>query len=179
MIKIIKNTLILTSVIVLISLSILAFTLHRTNFQDVIIYSVNEDSHYLPARVIQRYLYNFRGSEQDINSLEKEAGITIAFDIENKVQRRNIFNFLLEKGININKKNTVSGLYPIHEVILRNDVEAVKQLIKNGADLQLKDSTYQKNALAFSKLLIKSKPDVDRHPIVDFLTQSSSKTIDQ
>ena len=166
-----KNIFVVVSILLVAAISLMLVSLHRTSFQDFIICSTNDEASYIPVKLCQSYLYNFRGNAEDIHELEQTTGVTIAFDVEDQTQRRALFEFLLSKGMDINKQNLLTGLYPIHELILRNDVKAIKLLLQHGADINLEDSHYQKNALEFTQLLIQTKPEIERKQIVLMLQE--------
>ena len=146
------------------------FSLYRSQMQDVIICSSDNAASYIPSAICSSYLYHFMGDSADIKELEENTGIMIAFDVNkegiNKDKKdKKLFLFLVSKGADVNKQNKITGLYPIHEAILRNNLHAVNLLLSHGADPELKDRKNQLNSLHFTQILIKKNPSINRSSI--------------
>jgi len=74
-----------------------------------------------------------RGAQFDINRLLQEA-------VANQVADRDVFDFLMQQGADINLTTEV-GETPLH-IAVKNDYRVVtKLLINNGADINAKDAT--------------------------------------
>ena len=52
---------------------------------------------------------------------------------------KNLFDYILEKGCDINHKN-IHGTVPLKTAIIQRKLYFVKKLIENGADLKIKDN---------------------------------------
>ncbi len=83
-----------------------------------------------------------------------------------------IFNFLLEKGADINIANT-NKTTPLHTAVFLRKIEIVKSLIEHGADINAKTSwgltplhlAYKRNDVDIIVYLLKNKADKN---VVDF-----------
>ena len=109
------------------------YSLSESTVEDIIICGTNDDTDYIPSKVCELYLFNFRTSGSDIQYLESGAGLAFLFGIKD-VNKRNIFiEYFLSKGISIAALSNIEGLSPLHAAILLNDLTLVEYLIDKGA----------------------------------------------
>lgn len=155
--------------------ALMVVSLQRSSMLEVIICSTDNTVMYIPSSLCKSYLYNFRGNSDDIAELKITTGITIAFDIRDQTQRKQLFEFLLNQGLEVNTPNTQNGLYPLQAAILRNDLDAVKLLLDHGANPALKNKRRGLDSLEFMHQLIQRKPEINRKPIERILTRKRDR----
>ncbi len=129
------------------------YLLNQYDMHRVIITAKREKTPYLASVISKIYLYSFRGTPEDIEYLQSSVGIMASFGFKDKAQDEKLFYFLLDKGFNINKANDIDGLYPLHEAIFWNNLDAVRLLLLNGADPTLEDKQFKLNSLDFTRKL--------------------------
>lgn len=170
---------IMLPLIVIIPLLLIAFgffSMSKGNIEDIIICSINDESHYIPSDVCEYYLLNHRLTGEDIKYLENGAGLAFLFDIPDK-SKRNIFlqHFIL-KGVSVDTPSRIDGYPPLHAAIINNDPELVKFLLKNGANPNQKDKNQKLTAEEFIDFLDRTIPSIDRNIIKDLLVEHKAKT---
>ncbi len=137
-------------------------SLNNYDIEEVVICSVNDESHLIPSKVCELYLYEYRGTKDDIVQLKEGSGLSFVFDVVNKKKRRNLLDYFLLKGSDINGISKVDGLTPLHASILLNDIELLDYLLTNNADPLVKDRVNSLTSKQFLELLIKKDAFTDR-----------------
>ncbi len=173
-VKLLLSALILMVVTIIATLSsYLIYSLRHTDMHYAIILATHEDASYIPSSIYRFYLYTYRWTPEDIEELQSSVGVLAFFNDEDKTIDEKLFYFLLDKGLNINGVHEISGLYPLHQAILMNDLNLVRLLLLNGADPTIEAKLYQHqlNSLDFTRKLMTLKPDIDRKPIERILLE--------
>ena len=80
------------------------------------------------------------------------------------------FESLIEQGANVNARPSSSGLTSLHAAVLNNRLDAVIQLVKNGADVNAKDRYGQ---TALSKIC-GSRPSLSRVLMANYLIENEA-----
>ena len=175
--KTIKLFVILTPVSLLILYSAaLMYVLPIMSVETIIICaSSRERTHYIPSKVCEFYLFNFRSSEKDIQELADRAGLMFLTGILDTKKRYIYADHFLSKGILIDAPSRFDGFSPLQGAILSNDLELVKYLISRGASLNQIDEKYGLTPLNFLKLVVQKRSPYDLTAISDFLTSASSQ----
>jgi hypothetical protein len=151
------------------------YVLQNTAVDDLIICSTNEESDFIPMKVCNYYLVNYRVNKNDIKKLENEAGLGFLLNIQNKQARDMLIKLFIKNGIDINKPSNIDGLPAIQGAILINDSDLVKTLLENGASISQKNTLNGLNSIEFIALLKSKKPSIDRS-MVESLVQTKHIT---
>lgn len=141
------------------------YSMTKGNIEDIVICTVNNESHYIPTSVCEYYLFVFRGTREDIAYLDHRSGIAFLFNIPDKDKRNKLLSYFVSKGISLNKPSSIDGYPPLHAAIINNDSWLVKYLLENGADPSRKDSNQNLTAKEFTEYLGRKNPAVDRSAI--------------
>ena len=153
-----------------------AYSLSESNIEDIIICSTNDDTHYIPNKGCEFYLFNFRSSKNDIQYLESGSGLAFLFGIKDINKRYIYLEHFLSKGMSIDAQSNIDGLTPLHSAILLNDIKLVKYLIEKGANPMQTERNHALTPLSFLQNLNKSNNFINRAPIENFLTSINSKS---
>lgn len=120
--------------------------------------------------ICRAYLFNFRGTKQDISELQQGSGPSFAVQGESSLQEREqILKFLVNKGMNINGIG-MHQLTALHEAVLANSDEEIEMLLRNGADAALRDKKFGLTPLELAISLEQDgAPGIDRKPVIVLL----------
>lgn len=119
--------------------------------------------------VCRAYLFNFRGTEQDIADLEQ--GVGASFVVQGRSQlreREQVLEFLLKKNLNLNNIG-MHRLTPLHEAVIANSTDELTILLRHGADTNIKDEKFGLTPLELAVKLQSDSDQVDRRPVVALL----------
>lgn len=141
------------------------YSMSKSDIEDLIICSTNSDSHYIPTGICELYLVNSRGTVDDIKFLESRSGIAFVFEISDETKRSSLLEFLISKGVNVNKVSSIDGYYPLHSAVIMNDHFLVSYLIDKGAQLGVKDRDRNLTPVELLKYLQKNSPEIDRRKV--------------
>ena len=118
----------------------------------------------------REYLFNVRGSQQDIDTLHR--GIGASFVIQGKStppEREQVLKYLITKGLDVNHID-MHQLSPLHGAALANSVDEVEMLLRNGANTDLKDKKFGLTPLELAlKLQSEDKLQSDRQAVISLL----------
>jgi len=156
--------------IIVAGVSALFISLTNSDIEDVIICASDNDAYYIPEDLCRYYLYNYRGSKEDIEYLQSRAGLGFVFGISDRSMRRDVIQFLIAKGLSVNGISNFDGLTPLHAAILLNEPDLVQLLIESGAD-KGKKAENGMDAMSFLALLEVKNPDIDRKKIRQLLSK--------
>jgi len=124
-------------------------------------------------KLCREYLFSFRGSQEDIDTLEH--GIGALFVVQGKAsaaERSELLKFLVGKGLDVNRSG-VNHLPPLHGAALANSADEVQMLLDNGANPSLKDDGFGLTPLEFVlELQSKEKSKTDRTAVITLLTNA-------
>lgn len=146
-------------------------SLNNYDIEEVIICSINNESHLIPSNVCELYLHEYRGAKDDIALLKKRSGLSFVFDVVDKNKRTQLLDFLLLKGSDIDGLSNVDGLTPLHAAILLNDIELLNYLLMNDANPLVKDRDNSLTSKQFLELLIIKDAITDRSALIDRLNK--------
>ena len=171
---------ILLALVIIIPTSWVGFTIYAlTTFdlETLMIYSTADASR-IPG-VVEYYTLHFRGTKEDIANLEGRNGLS--FVLGNNETQAKFLNFLLEKGINVNKVSPIDGATPLHSAVLLNDPELVKFLLDRGADPMIRKEKGGGPAsftefdnltpLELAHALSRNRPAIDRSKVKQILEE--------
>lgn len=163
------------------------YSLTQSDIQRLIVYSLEPETSRYPPKLAEYYLYNFRGTEEDIAFLEERNGIGFVLNGAD-IPKESVFDhidFLLKKGCDINSVG-FDGFTALHGAILDNMPEYVAFLLKRGADINVKvgySRIYGKeektqysgmNAIELANYLSK-KDKKDRSTVIEILTRHGNQ----
>jgi ankyrin repeat protein len=149
-------------VVIVIAGGTVFYSLSQDNIENLIVCSVDDGASYIPAQICEYYLFNLRGTPQDIAFLNEGAGLGFLVGISDREKRKRLMDFFIAKGVDVNGKSNIDGLTPLHAAILSNDHELVAYLIDKGANPYTKDRDNNMIAREFLNLLAEKNPDIDR-----------------
>ncbi len=173
---------ILLALVIILPISWVGFTIYAlTTFdlETLMIYSTSGDTCRIPNcdSVVEYYTLHFRGTKEDIADLEEGPGLS--FVLGNSETSAKFLNFLLEKGINVNKISPIDGATPLYGAVLLNDPELVKFLLDRGADPTIRKEKGGGPApftefdnltpLELAHALSRNRPEIDRSKVKQIL----------
>ncbi|MBI3561656.1 MAG: ankyrin repeat domain-containing protein [Gammaproteobacteria bacterium] len=171
---------VLAALVIIIPVSWIGFTVYALttfNLETLMIYSTHGDACRIPhcESVVEYYTLHFRGTKQDIADLEQGAGLSFVFG--DSETRSKFLNFLIEKGINVNKISPIDGATPLHGAVLFNDPELVKFLLDHGADPNMRKEKNVNSLPEYDNLtplelvdvMSRNKPEIDRSKVKQIL----------
>jgi hypothetical protein len=128
---------IVLAIVIIAPVSWVGFTIYAMTTFDIetlMTYATSDDNCRIPYcnKPVEYYTLHFRGTKEDVAKLEQGIGLSYVFSDSKK--RSTFLNFLLDKGVNINKVSPLDGTTPLHAAVLQNDPELVKFLLDHGAD---------------------------------------------
>lgn len=119
----------------LILLTILAIGMYAINipFDTLIVKAIHQSRNPLEQTISRWVLFTFRGSKKEILALEQNNGLNFVIAYQDK-ESIETFEWLLNKGANVNCISPIDGLTPLHAALLYENSELVERLMKRGAN---------------------------------------------
>lgn len=146
------------------------------------IYNLIECSHgeyqirFVPQRLCRVYLLTFRGSRDDVATINHDGSLVGLLSPASKEDKSQLLEFLLEKGVDVNRLDKRAGISPLHTAILDNNFEVAEFLLRHGANPSIKDKKRNLTPLEFA-LQLKGRPgQPDRTAIIKLLEQYAAKS---
>lgn len=126
-------------------------------------------------QLCRKYLLNFRGSREDIDTLQQGIGALFVTQGESTTsERTELLKFLVGKGLDVNRAG-MDRLLPLHGAVLANSADEVKILLGNGANPALKDNRFELTPLELAlKLQSEDKTPNDRSAVIAILRNTNS-----
>jgi hypothetical protein len=132
----------------------------------------------------QFYLWNFRGSPEDLRELEFNGGAGLLLErmvgeppkLISLTERELLIKHLMTKGLNINSKAGMNGygLTPLHSMVIGRQEPEAMLLLRLGARTDIKDDRYKLTALELAQHLQQtSKFPADFKRMEELLKQNS------
>ena len=154
-----RNILIFVSVLFIFSATYVGHSAYSLMSDDIhgVLRSVDNPNY--PPKIVEYYLFKFRGNKEDIEFMEHVAGLTVLFnrdygftDNEDKVSddTKKYVEFFLKKGFSIDAIDG-TGYSSLHHSIILNRTDAVRYLLSQGADPNVKVGTQPNVFLPVSK----------------------------
>lgn len=118
----------------------------------------------------REYLFAFRGSQQDIDSLHQGVGASFVIQGESAApEREQVLKYLISKGLDVNHID-MHQLSPLHGAVLSNSADEVEMLLRNGASTNLKDKKFGLTPLELAlKLQSENKLQRDWQEVISLL----------
>ncbi|XOZ33641.1 hypothetical protein ACMDCT_15775 [Halomonadaceae bacterium KBTZ08] len=159
----------LIAIVLTLYATLMVWYLETSNIEYVSLCVTHPEGDYVPQPVCEYYLFNFRGTEEDIEFLEQGNGLSFFFGVEDRQMRRRLMRFFLEQGISIHQPSEVHGLPPLHTAVLMNEPRIVEFLLENGADPDQRDLKHELTVPEYVDLLRGKNPQEDRSKIEQIL----------
>ena len=123
---------------------ILLYVLTAQDIESLLTCATSDNTRDWAKPVCRYYVLNYRGTKEDIATLERGVGLAYVFGNKDYIFE----DFLINKGIDINKISPVNGLTPLHSAVIENNAELTKYLLEHGASVTIqahKQNCYQTN----------------------------------
>lgn len=111
----------------------LVYLLTSQDIENLLVCSTSQSTRTWAKKICRYYLFHYRGTKDDIAELEKGPGLSFVLD-----DGREYADFLIQKGINVNKVSPTTGITPLFQAVVENDPKLVKYLLVKGADVNIK-----------------------------------------
>jgi Ankyrin repeats (many copies) len=119
-------------------------------------------------QLCRSYLFAFRGTPQDIASLQRGIGASFVLQgVSPLLERERTLKFLISKGLRVNELD-MHGATPLHAAVLANSSDEIEVLLRNGADVNVKDQKFGLTPLGLA-LKLQRDGKVDRHAVISIL----------
>ena len=163
------------AVLIIACISLTYYFLRSSNIETLMTCSTNPHVVLVPESLCKYYTLHFRGNKQDIASLESTSGLSFIF--ANKLQTSYFLDFLVKKGINLNKVSPLTGNTPLSSAVVFNKPDLVKYLLAHGADPSIKTNDDSLGAfnhhtpLEIAEMMQKNKMQPDRSEVIQILKE--------
>jgi len=153
------------------------YVMSQMNIEHLISCSSNEGGTKIPASLCEYYMVNYRISKNDIDKLSNGAGLDYILNGEDS-KKYEIAKIFISRGLDIDGINHFNDkdLTPLQAAVLHNDVQRVKFLIENGANIGIKSDSYGMTALELARKLHKDDSREDRSEIIKILSSRLLKS---
>ncbi|WP_157314874.1 ankyrin repeat domain-containing protein [Chitinibacter sp. GC72] len=146
-----------------------AYSLHRLDIEQALV-CADEGGLLIPAaaQVCRAYVFQLRGTTDDIARLQAGAGMGFVVQGRASAQHKaELVAFLQARGLDVNQPDA-QGWLPLHASILARQPDEVAILLAHGAD-PLRVNDQQQTALALAQALQQRKPDAQLQRIIALL----------
>lgn len=155
------------------------FMLYDMSEMDIdvlILCSANEGGIRIPSSLCEYYMLNHRMNRDDIKELSNGAGLEFILNLQSP-EKYEMAKKFISKGLDVDGINHYSDkdITPLHASVLYNDVERVKFLIDQGANIEIRSKGYGMTALELARKLHKEQGREDRTEMIDILSAASSR----
>ena len=144
------------------------YSMASSDIEDLIICASHDNAHYIPQSLCKTYLFNHRGTPEDIQYLESHSGLSFVFGLRNEKDKLQMLDFLVSKKIDINKISAIDGMAPLHAAVMDNNVDLVKKLLQYGADKSVISPTLNATPLQLA-IKLQEKKQGDLSKIIELL----------
>jgi hypothetical protein len=164
------------------------FLLIKSDIQDLVRYSYNQDSGGLPLYpkgIAEFYLFKFRGDKDDLEFLKNGKGLGYIFALANKDETEKTIRYLqffIDKGFDINSVDG-DGFSVLHKAVLYNKPKSIAFLLSKNANPEINidmrvnsdrigvEQIDKLNALEYAIYLTEER-NQDRSTIITMLSKS-------
>jgi len=145
------------------------------DIDELVLCSANEGGIKIPSRLCTHYMTNYRIDEDDIEQLSKGAGLEFILNLENP-EKYKMAEIFISRGLDVNSINHYNDkdITPLHAAVLYNDLERVRFLINQGANINIESKGYGMTALELARKLHKEHGKENRSEIVKILSATAS-----
>ena len=142
--------------IFLIYVGLMFYDMTEMEIEVLILCSEDQGGIRIPSSLCHYYMLNYRMNEKDIKELSEGAGLDYVLGVEGrKSTEYELAKMFLARGLDVNGISHYSGMTPLQATALSNDVQSVKFLIEQGADLQIRGELGM-TALEYAKKIHKA-----------------------
>ena len=93
-------------------------------------------------QLCRNYLMNFRGSQEDIATLQQGVGAFLVTQGSSPIsERTELLEFLVGKGLDVNRAG-MDNILPLHGAVLANSADGLQILLDVGANPFLTEETF-------------------------------------
>jgi len=157
---------------------LMVYVMIEMKMEYLILCSENEESIRIPSSLCKYYLVNYRMNEKDINELREGAGLDYILTVggSGKYELATLF---LAKGLDVDGVSHYTAappndikITPLQGAALTNELQSVKFLIEQGANLQIRGELGM-TALEYAKKIHKAGSErQDRTEIIQILSDA-------
>lgn len=151
------------------------YVVTNQNIEELLICSDKAGIYAIPfgKNVCRAYLFNFRGTPEDIATLHKGVGASFVTGGESSLpERERVLKYLIGKGLDVNQID-MHGMLPLHSAVVLNSADELEMLLRNGARPNVKDKRTGGTPLELAmKLQAKSKEPEKRQAVVSILERA-------
>ena len=127
----------------------------------------------IPKHLCQAYLYNYRGTRDDVVQINHDGSLYGIISTANKEDQSKLLEFLLKKGVDINGLDERVGTSPLHAAVLGNALEVTELFLHHGANPLVKDKKRSLTPLEFAQKLKSQPGQPDRTAIIKLLEHAT------
>ena len=155
---------------------LMLYVMSDMEIEHLISCSSNEGGTRIPSGLCEYYMLNHRITESDIEQLGDGAGLEYILNSENP-KKYKIAEIFISKGLDVNGINHYidKDVTPLHAAVMYNDVERVKFLIKQGANVHIVSNGYGMTALELAKRFHEETGKENRSEIIQLLSDAESE----
>jgi len=166
--------------IFLIYVGLMLYVMTDLEMEHLILCSENQGGIRIPSSLCKYYLVNYRMNEEDIKELSEGAGLDYILGIEGRTSTKyELAKRFLAKGLDVDGVSHYTAappndikITPLQGAALTNELQSVKFLIEQGANLQIRGELGM-TALEYAKKIHKAGSQFwDRTEIIQLLSDA-------
>ena len=153
------------------------YVMTQMEIEHLISCSANKGGTRIPSSFCKYYLINYRINEKSINELKEGVGLGYVLSVEKDFSEYEMTKIFIVNGLGVNSVNHYGdvNLTPLQSAVLDNDVRGVKFLIKQGADVHIKNERYGMTALEMARKFHKEESKLqNRSEIIQILSDAEN-----
>jgi len=156
------------------------YDMTQMEMEVLILCSENQGGIRIPSSLCKYYLVNYRMNEEDIKELSEGAGLDYILGVEGRNSTEyELAKLFLAKGLDVDGVSHYTAappndikITPLQGAALSNDMQSVKFLIEQGANLQIRGEL-EMTALEYAKKIHKAGSEFwDRTEIIQILSDA-------
>lgn len=155
---------------------LMLYAMSQMEMGHLILCSANETGTRIPSSLCEYYMLNHRMSKDDIKELSDGAGLELILNLQSP-EKYEMAKTFISKGLDVDGINHYSDrdITPLLASVLYNDIERVKFLIDQGANIEIRSKGYGMTALELARKLHKEQGREDRTEMINILSAVSSQ----
>jgi hypothetical protein len=152
----------LIAALVVVIAGLVAYAISTQSMTELV-FKADNDGNRMIQRLVRFYLWNFRGSPEDLRELEFNRGAALLLErvegdppkLISLTERELLIKHLMTKGLDINSKAGLDGygFTPLHSAVLGRQEPEALLLLRLGARTDIKDDRYKLTALELAQHL--------------------------